>query len=224
MRKLSQTIFRLFEETYIKHQRNFLAEVDATPDAAFLATTDSQNSKAADHLAQTDEASITSSIITLQTKTTVKLFVIYQLSNTLPPTGSGVGCGYYDTAGNAYNHGIAKRMNEYMFDICFNPELDENNILLFLDYCLSHLSNSFFSEKFEANHIATIEGIPGSLDPIKMGNYWKKNRAHISKVHLQNIGRKVITHNYHASYSEDLEDVFKVLDQLAAKSTADNTN
>lgn len=34
--------------------------------------------------------------------------------------------------------GISKQMNDYVFGFCFNPQIDDDNVLRFLDHCLSH--------------------------------------------------------------------------------------
>ena len=80
---------------------------------------------------------------------------MYQLSNRHPPTGSGVGCGFYDEIGTADDGGIAKLMNEYAFEVCFNPNTQADNILYFLDHCLSHLSSSFFSGRDDEGYVPT---------------------------------------------------------------------
>lgn len=149
----------------------------------------------------------------------IKTFVIYQLSNTLPPNGSGVGCGYYDEQGAGDGGGIAKLMNEYAFGICFNPDIHKDNVLHFLDHCLSHLSNSFFSGGDEVGYFASKAELPGGLDPNEMGRYWSKHQNFIRQRVLQVEDRYVVTSNYSASYREDLAGVFDVLDGLANEAT-----
>ena len=150
-------------------------------------------------------------------RTIVKSFVIYQLSNTLPANGSGVGCGYYDEDGNGDAGGISKLMNEYMFKTCFNPEINEDNAIHFLDHCLAHLSSTFFSDSGtdEKKYVATPEGLTGSLDRIEMANYWRKYSQAIRRMDLESRNRSVYTSNYIASYKEDLLGVFTTLDTLA---------
>jgi hypothetical protein len=145
--------------------------------------------------------------------------VIYQLSNSLPPNGSGVGCGHYDEGGVEDGGGIAKLMNDYMFGTCFNPEVHESNVLLFLDHCLSHLSNSFFSGRDEQGYFATKADLPGGLDPKEMGRYWRRHRDHIRGRELQTSQRCVFTSSYVASYRDRLDGVFAVLDELADEAT-----
>ncbi|WP_368169832.1 KAP family NTPase [Aeromonas sp. R4-3] len=214
MRKLSQEVFSLFKRTYIDSQRNFFAEVNDEPVDIFLGTAfvehvgeASQNSELAEEGSLSRKVAIARNI--------VNIFVIYQLSNSNPPNGSGVGCGYYDESGFGDGGGIAKAMNDYVFGTCFTPEIHENNVLLFLDHCLSNLSSTFFLGRDEDGYIATKGALPGGLDSKAMGHYWVKYRKQIRELKLHTIERCVFTSNYTAFYSDDLDGVFTVLDELA---------
>ena len=111
-------------------------------------------------------------------------------------------------------------MNEYAFGVCFNPDIHENNVFHFLDHCLSHLSNSFFSGGDEEGYIAFKAELPGGLDSKEMGRYWSQRREFIRQRVMNIEERYVVTPNYIASYSEDLAGVFGVLDELADEATA----
>ena len=215
MRKLSQETFSLFKRTYIDQKRNFLAEVNQVPVRDFLgeAFAGLEQNASFDQPSDIKERSIAHKIASA--RSVIKSFVIYQLSNSLPPNGSGVGCGYYDEQGVNDGGAIAKLMNIYVFDTCFNPDVDENNALLFLDHCLSHLSSSFFSDRDDRIYSATKNEIPGGLDQMAMGRYWQQHCAHIRAIGFQAIDRTVLTPNYTAFYREDLNGVFDVLDQMA---------
>lgn len=146
--------------------------------------------------------------------------MIYQLSNPLPPNGAGVGCGYYDEYGAGDGAGIARLMNEYVFGVCFNPDINEDNVLYFLDHCLSHLSNSFFTGGDKVGYFASKGELPGGLDPKEMGRYWTQHKELIRQRFMNAEERYVITPNYTASYREDLAGVFAALDELAEEATA----
>lgn len=216
MRKLSQEIFSIFKRTYIDSQRNFFAEVnDVTVDVFLGAAFMKCIGDASQDPIVAEESSLARRIASA--RNIVNIFVIYQLSNTTPPNGSGVGCGYYDESGSGDCSGIAQLMNYYVFNICFNPEIDESNIFFFLDHCLSNLSSSFFSGRNEDGYIATRETLSGGLDPIAMGNYWTKYRELIRGLKLNTSERCVFTSNYTAFYRDDLDGVFAVLDELAVE-------
>jgi hypothetical protein len=215
MRKLSQEVFALFKRTYIDSQRNFLAETNEVPVGAFLGVAFAQLGEQAslDPQSEPSETAIARRIASA--RSVVKSFVIYQLSNSLPPNGSGVGCGHYDEDGVEDGGGIAKLMNDYVFGTCFNPDVDENNALLFLDHCLLHLSRSVFSERDENGYFATKAELSGGLDSKEMGRYWQQHGDHIRARELQTTQRCVFTPNYIASYRDDLDGVFAALDELA---------
>lgn len=209
MRRLSQTIVEFFKRAYIDIGRNFFAEVDSTPDKAFFGDAFSQSDESAAIEGNSLARSISSARYSL------KSFVIYQLCNSNPPNGSGVGCGYYDMNGDKDGGGIARLMGDYVFGFCFNPEISENNIFHFIDHCLANLSNSFFMGGDEEGYIPSKAGLIGGFDPMTMGRYWAQHRELI-RVKLESFKeRQVLTSKYTASYGEDLDGVFSVLNELA---------
>lgn len=216
MRRLSQEVFGLFKRTYIDPCRNFFSEVRDTSIESFLGEALSQLGAQATENDESMQDVASFGYRVSSARSTVKSFVIYQLSNSLPPNGSGVGCGYYDDYGVQDSGGIARLMNEYVFGVCFNPEVKEDNCFHFLDHCLSHLSSSFFSDRDEAGYFASKAELSGGLDPKEMGRYWSRHGTLIRE-RVEQVGQRyVATLNYRASYQEDLPGVFTVLDELAA--------
>lgn len=220
MRRLSQEVFALFKRTYIDSQRNFFSEVSDAPVEAFLGEASSQLGQQAQRDAQSEQGAASLAQRVSSARTVVKSFVIYQLSNPLPPNGSGVGCGHYDECGVGDGGGIGRLMNEYVISVCFNPSIHEDNVFHFLDHCLSHLSNSFFSGRDEEGYFASKAELPGGLDPKEIGRYWSQHRELIRQRAMQFEERYVVTPNYIASYREDLAGIFAVLDGLADEATS----
>ena len=220
MRRLSQQVFALFKRTYIDSRRNFLAEASDAPVGAFLGVAFAQLADDASRDPQTERGETTVARQVAVARSIVKSFVIYQLSSSQPPNGLGVGCGHYDEDGAEDGKGIAKLMNAYVFGTCFNPDVHESNVLLFLDHCLSHLSRSFFSDSGEKAFVANKAELPGGLDPIEMGQYWRQHREDIRRRELHTSGRYVFTPSYTAFYRDDLDGVFAVLDELADEPAA----
>lgn len=221
MRGLSQVVFALFKRRYIDTRTNFFSEVSAAPDEALLGEATTQPAPQASLDGQSDPKIDSLAQRVSSARTAVKSFVIYQLSNRFPPNGAGVGCGYYDESGTTDGGGVAKLMNEYVFGFCFNPDIHLDNVLHFLDHCLSHLSNSIFSDRDEGGYFASKAELSGGLDPKEIGRYWIRYRELISKQVLHVEDRCVVTPNYQASYRSDLPGVFAALDQLADDATAD---
>ncbi len=215
MRKLSQEVFALFKRTYIDSHLNFFAEVNDVPVEEFLGIAFANSIEEASRDPQSKHDDNALARFVASARAVVKSFVIYQLSNSVPPNGSGVGCGYYDEDGGEDGGGIAKAMNDYVFGTCFNPEVHKDNVFLFLDHCLSNLSSSFFLGRNEDGYIATKAELPGGLDPKEMGSYWNQHRKHIRGRNLHASGRCVFRPDYIAFYRDYLDGVFTVLDELA---------
>lgn len=218
MRELSQEIFKRFKREFINSRRNFFAEVNQASSALFLGDAysllDQQDNS--DVQLESGASDLKRRIDSM--RFVIKNFVIYQLCNRLPPNGSGVGCGLYDETGNADGGGIAMQMNNYVFDFCFNPDVENSNYLLFLDCCLSHLSNPAFWGQRTGGYFPTKRDLPGGLDPYRMGRYWSMHKVEIHSIVDDAEDRIIVTSRYTASYSTDLPAVFEVLDQLASDS------
>ncbi|MCM8915059.1 KAP family NTPase [Pseudomonas inefficax] len=211
MRRISQVVFAKFKAEYIDRKVNFYSAVDAIPVGNFDTTgllithKDDPNTKNA----------VLSSIFA--SRSGVKGFVIYQLSNSNKANGSGVGCGYYDESGVEDNHGISRLMGRYIFDFCFNPDIDENNAHHFLEYCLTNLTNSYFEGIPGDGFVASKGGLIGHFDIESIVWYWRKHGAFVRAKAEEIPSRKVVTSNYVATYAEDLDGVFKVLDDIMSE-------
>lgn len=215
MRRISQEVFSRFKRDYIDKRRNFMAEVDGAPIEDFLGEALSASYRSANINDKADVDLSSWELRVSASRSAVKAFVIYQLSNSFPPNGSGVGCGYYDECGADDHGGIAKKMNEYMFDVCFNPEVDRDNVTRFLDYCLSNLSSSFFAGRDEEGYFPSKKEISGGLDQKRLGRFWSRYQDVFREYASVNEDREVVTFNYVASYKQYLSSVFAVLDELA---------
>ena len=220
MRTLSQQVFAHFKRTYIDPGRNFIAEAYEVPVDAFLGQAYAHLHEQALLDPGSDQGDTTIARRVAAARSFAASFVIYQLSNSQPPNGSGVGCGYYDECGVEDGGGMSRLMNEYVFGFCFSPVVDDDNVLLFLDHCLAHLSSPFYTGRDEEGYVATKSGLPGGLDPKAMGRYWLTHRDHIRRLSLQDSGRCVFMPGYTAFYRDDLDGVFAVLDELAEEETA----
>lgn len=215
MRSLSQQVFAHFKRTYIEPGRNFIGEARDVPVDAFLGQAFAHLHGQASLDPASEQGDTTIARRVAAARSFAASFVIYQLSNSLPPNGSGVGCGYYDESGGEDGGGISRLMNEYVFGFCFSPVVDGDNVLLFLDHCLAHLSSPFYTGRDEEGYIATKSGLPGGLDSKAMGRYWLAHRDHIRGLGFQDSGRCVFMPGYTAFYRNDLDGVFAVLDELA---------
>lgn len=137
MRSLSQQVFAHFKRTYIEPGRNFIAEARDVPVDALLGQAFAHLHEQASLDPASEQSDTTLARRVAAARSFAASFVIYQLSNSLPPNGSGVGCGYYDESGAEDGGGISRLMNEYVFGFCFSPVVSGDNVLLFLDHCLA---------------------------------------------------------------------------------------
>lgn len=215
MRKLSQRVFALFKRAYIDVGRNFIAEAYKVPAGAILGEVFQHLRKQASLDLGSEHGDTTIAGRVAAARYVTASFVIYQLSNVSPPNGTGVGCGHYDESGAEDGGGISRSMNEYVFDFCFSPFFNDDNVLLFIDYCLSQLSSPFYTGRDEEGYVATKSGLSGGLSPQAMGRYWLEHRNHIRGLELQTSERCVFMPNYTASYRDRLDGLFAVLDELA---------
>lgn len=213
MREISQNIFSKFKMNYIDKDINFFDEVNIIPDEKFLGNYKTLEDSNPVLESNKTEESLAKKI--LIKRSSLKSFVIYQLSNSLPPNGSGVGCGFYDEQGAGDNKGIAKAMNDYLFDFCFNPLIDSKNSFHFIDYCLRNLHLPF--ETGGLSPLVSESSLSEGLDTLSMRKFWKQHNTLIKAVAQSELGREVYTSNYAVKYVDVLENVFSTLDDIAMK-------
>lgn len=207
MREMSQQIFAMFKQSFIAPHRNIFEEVDklslAELTGAFLP-----------HVEQSvrDGASTTAEIEfrVASTKTVIKSFIVYQLTNKL--VSSGVGCGYYDEEGKTDEGGIFLAMNTYLFR-CFSPEIEANGFEYFLDYLLTQFRHKF-GMRADVSWAPDITSITTVLHADLLRQYWDTYRVAFDALRFDSLDRNVVTPNYIASYRGDLGALFEELDKL----------
>lgn len=217
MRTLSQRIFQLFKTRYIDVKRNLFDDVDEVAATTFLG--DSANFFFSE--AQKSESEGRLHDLIDGSRSLCKTFVVYQLANRQPGLGAGVGCGYYDSAGTADGGEIATLMNDYVFDVCFDPVVKEKNTEHFLDYCLCNLVNGFWSGGEEDGYQPTTRSLANELNANKLAEYWEKYGGDIRARNFNLLDKRVVTLNYVATYAVDLPRVFDVLDQIRSEGQAE---
>jgi hypothetical protein len=214
MRTISQRVFEIFKSRYIDPERNLLDDIRAISDDALIGT-------ASPRATQTD-TSEGLPILLEKTRSSTTTFIVYQLANKLAGSGAGVGCGYYDTSGAADGGEIAKLVNDYMFNVCFNPAIKEQNAEHFLDYCLCNLTSGFFSGGEEEGYYPTAQSLTGELNADKLANYWAQHGQGIKMRNFTISDKKVVAGNYIATYAKDLPRVLDVLDEIQSQNKAGN--
>lgn len=206
MRGISQAVFELFKEQYIKPGINFFDAVTLVTDEQWRGDLAIEEGPSLD-----------------QARNAAKSFVIYQLTNTHDANNAGIGCGYYDESGVLDKQGIASSMNQYLFGVCFDLSRSKRNATHFADHCLRSLQDDFFHGSGGQGYTATESGMVGVLDRASLISYWRSNRKDILEMDLTGRDREMHIGNYVATYKTDLPRVFEVLDRMADNETADHS-
>lgn len=213
MRTLSQRVFALFKSRYIDTRRNLFDDIDAISDVEFLGAASNNTSM--------DGLDVRLRDLIEGARSLTKTFIVYQLANRQAGKGSGVGCGYYDPAGTADKGEIAVLMNDYLFDVCFNPEIKEQNAEHFLDFCLCNLTSGFESGSDEDGYHPTPQGLANELNSSTLAHYWAKNGKAIKARNLTSYDKRVVTLRYAVTYKDGLPGAFDVLDRIQSESKAE---
>ncbi|MBI5374198.1 MAG: P-loop ATPase [Candidatus Schekmanbacteria bacterium] len=206
IRKISQKIFQLFENQYINANKNIFDLIDrlTLPELTGKYISFVEAKVASGEVKDIDKR-------VAELKTRMKSFITYQLGNSM--IKSGIGCGYYDQIGAQDKNGIKAKINNYLFDQCFNPVENLNNYEHFVDYLLINFAN-IFSPQDDRKYIPHIDEFTKVLDKEKLFEYWKNNSVAIRNLNLELKSKVVFTANYNASYKDDVINVYNELDKM----------
>jgi len=204
MRKMSQAVFKIFKKRFIDKKINVFYEIESL-------TLDEVVGEYFGKKEFDINANNLSKILT-QLKFEMKVFILYQLGSKEFITGTGIACGYYDLVGKADMGGISASLNEYLFEICFDLELNCKNYKCFVNYLMANFfSTSRFS--FSERSIPQIGDLTKVLEKSKLLEYWEKNRVAIKekKIEVENDMADIYKGSF--SYEEYVEKIYSLLDQ-----------
>lgn len=211
MREISQKIFRIFEDQYINPGKNIFDLID---DLSLEDMAGKYFDFVKEKISSQEVKDPEKEMVGLRSR--MKSFITYQLGSSL--VSLGVGCGYYDPIGKDDKKAIQSKINAYLFKICFNPKENQNNYKHFVDYMLMHPADIFGVEngrKYTLNEFKKV------LIPECLMEYWEIHRTSIKALNLVDRNKKIMTSNYILSYEKDLEEVYKILDELVLKANSD---
>lgn len=206
LRRLSQTIFKLFKKRYIEANVNFYLAVDEVSDGAIFG--------AVEPLKRNSGEAETPAVV----RSVIKTFVIYQLANSQRGTGSGVGCGVYDEEGTKDQGGIRTAMARYLLDVCFDPTVRPEHALVFGDFCVRSVRESAVLVLGEPTASSIETTLTQILPKEDLAAFWLKRRD-ILRSELLQLDRRIVSHNFLATYKDHLPMVFSVLDSMTATIT-----
>jgi hypothetical protein len=201
MRELSQLVFRVFKNQYITSRQNVFTRIDALTFREIVGEFDSTASAM---------KNIEESLAKLKAK--LKVFITYQLGSAR--VSMGVPCGYYDEIGKSDQSGIAAKINDYLFSICFESDPSEIGYLSFVDYLLLNFSTATRSSE-DRDFGVVISEWTMVLSRGRLAQYWREHREAIRGLNLSVLDKEIVTLNFRASYNKDLGAVFSYLDRLA---------
>lgn len=211
LRRMSQTIFKLFKSRYIDAKVNFYLAVDDVSDAEIFGATE---------LPKEDGGE---AIHPAVVRSTIKTFVIYQLvNNDSRGTGKGVGCGIYDEDGLYDNGGIRKTMAGYLLDFCFNPTLRPEHALVFGDFCVDRFREASSLNFDEPRALLIESSFTQILPKDDISTFWLKHR-NVLRSKLLRLDRQFISYNFLTTYKKTLLIVFSALDSMTGTNAEENT-
>ncbi|EKE11013.1 MAG: hypothetical protein ACD_15C00154G0001, partial [uncultured bacterium] len=198
---LSNKAFSFFKEQFINKGKNFLKEIKSIPDNVLLG----DFSEFISNKFKKEDKSIEDEINKI--KTNIISSLIYRFGSEEP--GSFAGYVYIINNPDVKIYNI---MRNYLFDTCFNVDLDISNSQLFINYVLSAFSHDIARHTREWR--PSVVSLSKTLGEDILKNYWRDNHEKI-KEYCRKLPKdtRVFTSNYWVSYEDDLEDTFKELDK-----------
>jgi hypothetical protein len=207
MRELSQKIARDFLDRYQNENRCVLKEIDDLSIDDLCGDT-STYIKEKITAAIIKQESVDSAANIARSR--IKTFITYQLG-AIDASG-GITCGYYDISGNKDSSSISVLVNDYLFDVCFNPAVQPHAYETFLDFLMISYPDA---PNWSGNEPRpSLQSFTRVLYTKSLSNYWSK---HGGAIRLRNFDLKdktIQTVNYTLNYTEHLNDVFALLDTL----------
>ncbi len=212
MREISQKAFDIFNTRYIVPKKNIFEEIDALETSDLVGKYgDFVNQKISEGVFKVEDLEKK----TIELKTRVGAFILYQMANA--EINLGAGCGYYDPAGTGDNQGIRDAVNNYLFEVCFDPTKTQN-AEYFIDYLFRNFANAFASAREDGlKYVPSINEFTKVLDKVKLAAFWQKHGDAFKALKLEDKDKIVFVGNDEASYKKYIPMVYKVLDDNVAE-------
>lgn len=211
MREISQKVFGIFNTRYILPKKNIFEEIDALKMSDLVGEYgDFVSQKVSAGTFQTKDIEKK----TIELKTRIGAFIIYQMANA--EINHGAGCGFYDPTGTEDKNTIRDLMNDYLFDQCFDPT-NAQNAEYFIDYLFRNFASAFAAAREDGlKYIPSINEFTKVLDKSKLAVFWQKHVAAFKALKLEDKDKIVFVGNDEASYKKYVPMVYKVLDDNIA--------
>lgn len=217
MREISQKVFGIFNTRYILTKKNIFEEIDALKVSDLVGKYgDFVNQKISDGVVIAADIEKK----TVELKTRIGAFIIYQLANA--EISHGAGCGFYDPSGTDDKHSIRDLMNDYLFE-CFDPT-NAQSAEYFIDYLFRNFASAFASAREDGlKYVPSINEFTKVLDKNKLAEFWKKQGDTFKTLKLEEKDKIVFVGNDEASYKKYVPMVYKVLDDNVTETAGATT-
>lgn len=213
MREFSQKVFEIFNQRYIIPKKNIFEEIDSLK-ASDLAGKYQEfiDQKISEGIFQRTDIEKKA----IELKTRIGAFIIYQLANA--EINLGAGCGFYDPTGAEDKHTIRDLINDYLFDICFDPK-KAKNAEYFIDYLFRNFASAFASAREDGlKYVPSINEFTKVLDKTKLSTFWREQGNTFKNLKLEEKDKIVFVGNDEASYKKYIPLLYKVLDDNVTES------
>ncbi|MFA6407275.1 MAG: P-loop NTPase fold protein [Candidatus Paceibacterota bacterium] len=214
MREISQKVYEIFNARYILPKKNIFEEIDALGTSDLVGKyKDFVNQKITDGVFKATDIEKK----TVELKTRVGAFILYQMANS--EINLGAGCGFYDPTGTEDKHTIKDLVNDYLFEQCFDPT-QAKNAEYFIDYLFRNFANAFASAREDGlKYVPSINEFTKVLDKVKLAAFWQKHGKAFKDMKLEDKDKVVFVGNDEASYKKYVPMVYKVLDDNMSETT-----
>lgn len=208
MREVSQYIFDKFKTSFIIPKIDIFSEIEK------LSNIELSGIFYESHQDKSKLSDFDFSKELLIQKFAMFTFIPYQLGS--DHAGSGIRCGYYyanKEEETKCGRRIRDEMSEYLFGVCFSKENNENAYHHFVKYLLVNMSRK--NSGGDLQYVFKIDEFTKVLKEDALIEYWNKNSKAIKELRLEEDDTVIHTHNYTASFTEDLHSLYKSLDDEA---------
>ncbi|OMF59982.1 hypothetical protein BK141_23990 [Paenibacillus sp. FSL R5-0765] len=195
LRGVSQAIFKIFKKQYINKRKNIIEGVSN------LSAKDICGEEYNYIKSRSSKEDFDNKII--RTKSSIINYILYHLIS--KDNSEEIGCSFYDESGYEDQGTIHNNINKYLFEVCFNPELNAKAY----DYFLSLLVgfNSMSRETVHKNSFIEL------LSKEELVKYWKINKDDIQKIEVSKENQ-ILLNLYGMTYNEHIQDIYKLLNKL----------
>ncbi len=197
-RKLSQFVFNIFKNKYIKNKQDILSEIDVTNELIFFG--------AHTNLYNEENKSDSWTIKINATKAAIKHTIVRQFGNKI--IGES---GFYDESGTEDKDGISNEFSKYLFSVCFNPNTLQGYIN-FAEYLLTFTSKTS-SDSNDSEPLSSLSSIQNNINMEDLKSYWIENHEKIRSALSEHSNRILYSTNSKSDFGNDLPPVYRALDR-----------